>query len=130
MCDSSAAIWAGGSVKSTHPDAMALAGMLENWADAGSCANVMPPSALMASSPRVPSEAVPDSTTPMALLFRSSASETKNPSMGRSLNERGDYVVRRQGTAERPKLYFKVEDANMLANLPEILQAFSTLESR
>ena len=44
---------------------MALLGMPEYFAEAASCANVIPPSFLMAATPSVPSDAVPDSTTPM-----------------------------------------------------------------
>src|SRR6266478_6477327 len=43
----------------------------------------MPPSALMALNPSVPSEAVPERITPIAWLFRSAASERKKRSMGR-----------------------------------------------
>jgi hypothetical protein len=45
---------------------MALRGMLSYWADFGSCAKVIPPSALTDSNPSVPSVAVPERMTPMA----------------------------------------------------------------
>ena len=67
--------------KSTAPPAMALCGMLSKRAES-SCAKVIPPSALMAFAPRVPSEAAPDRITPMARLPWSSARERKNASMG------------------------------------------------
>ena len=73
----SRAIPSGGSTKSTQPEAMALCGIPSCWAVA-SWAKVMPPSALIASSPRVPSVAVPDRTTPMAWwrwLFRQRTEE-------------------------------------------------------
>ena len=63
----------------------ALSGMDLCWADSGSCAKAMPPCALMAFMPCVPSEAVPERMTPIALLPRSSASERKKWSMGRFL---------------------------------------------
>jgi hypothetical protein len=44
---------------------------------------VIPPAALMASRPRVPSASAPDNTTPMALLPRSWAKASKNPSIMR-----------------------------------------------
>ena len=66
MRDSSLAMRSGVSTKSTHPDEMALCGIPSNLADAGSWAKVIPPPALMALNPRVPSEAVPERTTPIA----------------------------------------------------------------
>ncbi len=83
MRASSAAIFSGRSTKSTQPAAMALIGMPGWRADDSSWAKVMPPSALMASKPRVPSEAIPLRITPTAALIRSSASEHKKLSMGR-----------------------------------------------
>ena len=73
----SRAISSGGSTKSTQPEAMALCGIPSCWAVA-SWAKVMPPSPLIASRPSVPSEAVPDRTTPMRLVppvFRQRAEE-------------------------------------------------------
>ncbi len=61
----SRAISSGGSTKSTQPLATALRGMLSCWA-VSSWAKVIPPSALISSSPSVPSVAVPDRTTPIA----------------------------------------------------------------
>ena len=60
---------------------MAMWGILRTWAEASDWAKVMPPAALIASRPRVPSESPPDSTTPMALSPRSRASDSKKPSM-------------------------------------------------
>ena len=51
--------------------------MPSNFADEGSCANVMPPSAFTAFNPRVPSDAVPDRTIPIALLVLSPASDRR-----------------------------------------------------
>ena len=48
---------------------MALRGILSYLADFGACAKVIPPSALIASNPSVPSVAVPDRMTPMARVF-------------------------------------------------------------
>src|SRR6185369_8899578 len=62
---SSLAIFFGESTRSTQPAATALRGMEGYLADS-SWARVIPPSALMASSPSVPSIAVPERTTPMA----------------------------------------------------------------
>ncbi len=72
----------GGRTKSTQPAATALRGMPSYLADFSSCAKVMPPADLMASSPRVPSDAVPDRTTPIARLPASSAREPKKWSIG------------------------------------------------
>ncbi len=58
----------GGRTKSTHPEAMALRGMPSYAAEAGSWAKAMPPSALIAFAPSVPSEPVPDRITPIPLL--------------------------------------------------------------
>ena len=57
--------------------------MPENFAARGSWTNVTPPSALIARSPSVPSEPVPDSTTPIAWVVRSAASALKKKSIGR-----------------------------------------------
>ncbi len=58
----------GDNTKSTTPAAIALRGMLSKVA-LSSCANVIPPSALIASRPMVPSDALPERMTPMARLF-------------------------------------------------------------
>ena len=65
-------------MKSTQPAAMALCGMPSNLADFSSWAKVIPSSALIAANPKVPSEAVPERITPIALLRWSSASERRN----------------------------------------------------
>ncbi len=78
----SSAISAGASTKSTLPEATALRGMELCWA-LSFCAKVMPPSALIASSPSVPSDMAPESTTPMALCPQCFAREVKNKSMPR-----------------------------------------------
>src|SRR5438445_7420088 len=64
-----------GRTKSTQPAAMALCGMPSNLADFSSWAKVTPPSALIAPSPKVPSEAVPERITPIALLLWSRSEE-------------------------------------------------------
>src|SRR5262245_12323342 len=56
--------------------------MPKYFADAASWANVIPPSALIASIPSAPSEAVPDSTTPIARFFWEAASERNRKSIG------------------------------------------------
>src|SRR5438874_13666544 len=71
-------IASGGRTKSTQPAAMALCGMPSNLADFSSWAKVMLPSALVAPNPKVPSEAVPERITPIALLPWSCASARKN----------------------------------------------------
>ncbi len=60
------AIPLGGNTKSTAPLPMALCGMPPCPAVPGSWAKVIPPTALISKSPSVPSEPVPESTTPMA----------------------------------------------------------------
>ena len=67
MLISSAPIDAGGSTKSIAPMLIAACGICGNFA-VSSCANVIPPSALMALHPSAPSESEPDSTTAMARL--------------------------------------------------------------
>src|ERR1700684_4234585 len=79
---SSLAIASGGRTKSTQPAAVALFGMPSNLADFSSWAKLIPSSALIAANPKVPSEAVPERITPIALLRWSSASERKKGSMG------------------------------------------------
>ena len=79
---SSSAILSGGSTKSTQPLATALRGMVSYFADFSSWAKVIPPSALMAFSPSVPSVAVPERITPIALLCRVSASDCRKKSIG------------------------------------------------
>ena len=59
--------------KSMQPAFTALCGMPLYLADSLSCAKVIPPAALMAMHPSVPSEAVPDKITPMARSPRSLA---------------------------------------------------------
>ena len=83
MRASSAAMRLGGKTKSTDPAVMALTGMAFHWAVFGSCAKVTPPADLIALRPNVPSEPVPERTTPMARLPCSSASATQKSSMGR-----------------------------------------------
>ncbi len=61
----------------------ALRGMPACLAVSSSWAKVMPPAALISSSPRVPSVPVPDRITPMAPVCRSSASDLKKRSIGR-----------------------------------------------
>jgi hypothetical protein len=56
---------------------MALRGMPSYFALLMSWAKVMPPSLLIAFSPMVPSEAVPERITPIARLPRSAASEAR-----------------------------------------------------
>ena len=63
---SASAIFATGSTSSTAPVAIALRGIPSYSASYGSCAMARPPPSLTAFSPRLPSEPVPDSTTPMA----------------------------------------------------------------
>ena len=65
MRASSLAMSSGESTKSTQPAATALRG-IESYRAESSCANVIPPSALMASRPSVPSVAVPERITPIA----------------------------------------------------------------
>ena len=55
----------GDSTKSTQPVRIALLGIPDCCADS-SCAKVIPPAALMASMPFMPSLPVPESTMPMA----------------------------------------------------------------
>ena len=62
--------------------ASALWGMPRYFADCSSWTKVMPPSALIARRPSVPSEPVPDSTTPIARPSASFASERKKWSIG------------------------------------------------
>ena len=82
MRTTSAAIRLAGRTKSIAPAEIALAGMAGHSAVSGSWAKVTPPAALIALSPRVPSDPVPERTTPMAAVLRSSARELKNSSMG------------------------------------------------
>ena len=76
-------ISSGGSTKSTTPASTALLGIPSYAADISSWANVIPPLSFIALSPNVPSDAVPDNTTPMACSRCTSARELKNISMGR-----------------------------------------------
>ena len=80
---SSRAMASGGRTKSTQPLLSALCGMPEYLADTASWAKVMPPSALISSSPSVPSEPLPDRITPMAPAPRSAASDWRKRSIGR-----------------------------------------------
>jgi hypothetical protein len=82
MWPSSLAMSSGFSTKSTQPAAIALRGMESYRADS-SCANVIPPSALMASNPSVPSVAVPDRITPIARPPWSCASDSRKMSIER-----------------------------------------------
>ncbi len=62
---------------------MALRGMASNLADAGAWAKTLPAFSRIAPRPRVPSEPMPESTTPTLRGPRSSASERKKKSIGR-----------------------------------------------
>ena len=62
---------------------MALRGMPSYSVDSGFWAMTMPPSPLIARTPRVPSLPVPESTMPMARSRWSWASERKKKSIGR-----------------------------------------------
>ncbi len=64
-------------MKSTQSAAMALRGIPSYFADRSSWQNVMPPPALIAFSPRVPSVALPERITPMALFPSCSARDPK-----------------------------------------------------
>ncbi len=68
-------------MKSTQPDAIALAGMPSYLAELGSWAKVMPASPLIAARPRVPSEAVPERMTPIASCPCPTASDRRKVSM-------------------------------------------------
>ena len=81
MRASSLAMFSGLRTKSTQPAATALRGIESYLADS-SCAKVMPPSALIASSPSVPSVAVPERITPIARSRWSCASDSKKASIG------------------------------------------------
>ena len=80
MRASSLAMFSGERTKSTQPAATALRGIESYLADS-SCAKVIPPSALIASSPSVPSVAVPERITPMARSRWSCASDSKKESI-------------------------------------------------
>ena len=84
VCQASnrAGIASGASSKSTRPVARALRGMPSNWQVWGLCTITIPPSALMARSPTLPSLPVPESTIPMARSRWSRASESKKKSIG------------------------------------------------
>ena len=73
---------AAGATKIHAAGADGARGMPSKRAVSGSWAKVMPPSSLMHLSPAVPSEAVPESTTPIADIPRSTASERKKASTG------------------------------------------------
>ena len=72
-----------GKMASTSPVAMTLRGMPSNLAFSGSWAIRKPPASLMAPAPRVPSDPVPDNTTPTAWSPWWVASDWKNTSIGR-----------------------------------------------
>jgi hypothetical protein len=57
--------------------------MPSNCALSGFCTSTMPPFATMYFRPSVPSEPLPESTTPMARSFWSSPSDRKKWSIGR-----------------------------------------------
>ena len=79
---SALAISSGGSVKSATPARIADSGMLVVSADS-SWTNVMPPAALMAFNPSVPSLAAPDNITPIELACWSSAKEIRKRLIGK-----------------------------------------------
>ena len=79
---------------------MALRGIPSYFAVSGSCANVMPPSTLIARSPSVPSVAVPERITPTARSFWSAASDTRKL----STDLKGCGPDGRSSTASLPRL--------------------------
>ena len=74
---------AGKATRSAQPALMALLGMESNCAESGCCTNVRPPWDLIACRPNVPSDPMPDNTTPMARSPSARASELKSTSMGK-----------------------------------------------
>jgi hypothetical protein len=74
-----------GATTSASPASMALRGMLSNLAEVSAWTKATPAFSLIALRPRVPSEPMPESTTPMLRSCRSSASERKKKSIGRPL---------------------------------------------
>ena len=62
---------------SARPASMALRGMESNFAEAGSCTSTTPAFSLMARSPSVPSEPMPERITPTLFSCWSAASERK-----------------------------------------------------
>ena len=80
---SSRASVAMGMPVSTTPARIALRGMSPNLAVCGDCAKVIPPPALIARRPSVPSDPLPESTTPMACGPRCVARVSKRKSMER-----------------------------------------------
>ena len=72
----------GSATMSAQPAAMALRGMESNCAEVGSCTTVSPPTAFSASSPCVPSDPMPDNTTPTADAPCSRARDENNTFTG------------------------------------------------
>src|SRR5262249_44723314 len=71
----SLAIFAGGNTKSTQPDKIALDGIPEYFAVFSVCAKVMPPAALTACRPLLPSDLIPERMPPMHRSLSASASD-------------------------------------------------------
>ena len=72
-----------GATTSAMTASMALVGMPLNFAVTGDCTSTIPFFSLMAFSPRVPSEPMPERMMPMLLSCMSSAIERKKISMGK-----------------------------------------------
>jgi hypothetical protein len=70
-------------MKSTQPLSMALCGIPACAAEFSSWASVMPPTALISHRPSVPSDPVPERTTPIDRPWRLSARERNRKSTGR-----------------------------------------------
>ena len=73
---------AGAATRSTSPVCRALRGMESNWAVSGCWTAVSPPAACRARRPRVPSEPVPDSTTPAPRGPSTCATDSNMSSIG------------------------------------------------
>ena len=84
---------------------MALLGMLSNLAEAGSCTSTTPAFSLMARSPIVPSEPMPERMTPMLALL---------PVLGQGAEEEIDGETQAAGRRRLEQVQHPVQDGHVL----------------
>ena len=121
MRASSFAMSSGERTKSTQPAATALRG-IESYLAESSCANVIPPSALIASSPSVPSVAVPERITPMARSRWSCASDSKKKSIGPMRRARLRARLEFQNALRDAQVRVGRNDINVIGLDPQIVR--------
>ena len=100
-----------GATRSASPASMALLGMLSNLAEAGSCTSANPAFSLMARSPIVPSEPMPERMTPMLCIL---------PVLGQGAEEKIDGETQAAGSRRLEQVQHAVQNGHVLVGWDHI----------